>query len=192
MEKKYTAIILSKQSDRTVRTGVGRFAYVHLDEAYAQNPQDKPKYSLTFMFDKNDKQALKVLEEAIENATQKGIEKFGKSFNGKKFHNPINDGDEKEDEEYEGFYYMNIKNTHRPVCYDQKREEMSAEDIYSGCYGRCVVEFYPFNRAGNTGVAASLKSVQFLGDGKPLAGGVKSTAEDFDDDNDGADDGMLD
>ena len=46
---KYTAIMLEKQSDRTVRTGLGRFAYVHLDEAYAQNPGDKPKYSLTFI-----------------------------------------------------------------------------------------------------------------------------------------------
>ena len=186
---KYTAIMLEKQSDRTVRTGLGRFAYVHLDEAYAQNPGDKPKYSLTFMFDKIDKQAKKVYEEAIENATQLGIEKFGKNFNGKKFHNPINDGDEKEDEEYEGMYYMNIKNTRRPVCYDQKREEMSGEDIYSGCYGRCVVEFYPYSRSGNTGVAASLKSVQFLGEGEPLSGGVKSTAADFDDDDE---DGMLD
>ena len=186
---KYTAIILKKQSDRTVRTGIGRFAYVHLDEAYAQNRGDKPKFSLNFLFHETDTQALKLYEEAIENATQKGIDKFGKTFNGKKFHDPINDGDEKEIEEYEGMYYMNIKNTRRPVCYDAKREEMSAEDIYSGCFGRCVVEFYPYSRSGNTGVAVSLKSVQFLGDGEPLSGGMRSTADDFADDDD---DGMLD
>ena len=63
---KYTAIVLEKQSNRTVRTGLGRFAYVHLDEAYAQNPGDKAKFSLTFMFDKTDKQARKVYEEALE------------------------------------------------------------------------------------------------------------------------------
>ncbi len=174
MEATFVAKLLAPTS---ARTGRGRLSYVHLDKAHAQNPNDEPKFSLSFLFPKDDKKALSVLEEAIDNATQKGVEKFGKAF--KNIRTPINDGDQKEDDAYEGMFYINAKNSRRPAVYDENRDEMEAEDIYSGCYGRCVIDFYPYSRNGNNGVAASLKSVQFLGDGEAFAGSGRASADDF-------------
>lgn len=176
----YNAKLLTSNS---VRTGKGRLSYVHLDKPFAQNPNDTPKYSLAFIFDKDDKQAKKIIDAAIEAAEQKGVEKFGKAF--KNIHNPINDGDSKDDEAYAGQYYINAKNTRRPGLFGADREDIDAEDIYSGCYARCVLQFYPYSRNGNNGVAASLTSVQFLEDGEAFAGG-RASANDF------ADDDMLD
>ena len=180
MQAKYVAKLLSSTS---ARTGKGLISYAHIDKAYAQNPNDEPKFSLSFIFDKSDTKAKKVLDQAIEAAEQKGVEKFGKSF--KNVHLPINDGDEKDDDAYQGKWYINAKNTRRPGVYDADREEMDPEDIYSGCYARIVVDFFPYCRNGNSGVAASLKSIQFLEDGEPLAGG-RATAADFADDDDEA------
>lgn len=183
------AKLLGDANSTTARTGKGRLGYVHVDKPFAQNPNDEGKYSLCFMFSKDDKQAKKVLDAAIENAEQRGVEKFGKSF--KNVHNPINDGDDKDDEIYENMYYINAKNSRHVPCYDQDREEMEPEDVYSGCEGRIVVQFYPYSRNGNNGVAASLQSIQFLGDAEPFAG-RRASASDFEDDEDEDTSSMLD
>lgn len=182
------AKLLGESDSTTARTGRGRLGYVHVDKPFSTKPNEEGKYSLCFMFSKDDKQAKKVLDQAIENAEQRGVEKFGKAF--KNVRNPINDGDEKDDEIYENMYYINAKNSRKVACYDQDREEMEPEDIYSGCVGRCVIQFYPYSSNGNVGVAASLQSVQFLGDGEPFAG-RRASASDFEDDEDDAS-GMLD
>ena len=59
---------------------------------------------------------------------------------------------------------------------------MDREEVYSGCYCRFSVNFYPFSASGNNGVAVGLNNVQKVGDGERLAG--RSRAED-----DFADDG---
>lgn len=48
--------------------------------------------------------------------------------------------------------------------------------IYSGCFVRASINFYPFIAKGLRGVAAGLNNLQFWGDGDPLSG--RARAED--------------
>ena len=160
----------------TVRTGKGRVNYPYLAQPHAYNAKDREVYSMTFLFDKNDQHSKDILDKAIKNAVDKGIERYGPQFTN--IRNPINDGDDKGDESYHDQWYINAKNPRRPAIYDENREEMDPEDIYSGCYVRCVMEFYPYSFTGNNGIAASLRSVQFLEDGNLLYVIPRSSADD--------------
>ena len=53
--------------------------------------------------------------------------------------------------------------------------------MYSGCYCRFSLNFYPFSVRGNKGVAAGLNNVQKVCDGERLGGGIRAE-DDFDDD----------
>ncbi|MEG1575014.1 MAG: DUF2815 family protein [Bacteroidales bacterium] len=50
-------------------------------------------------------------------------------------------------------------------------------ELYSGCYARASINFYPFNTNGNRGVAAGLGNVQKWADGEPLNGRVRAEDE---------------
>jgi len=61
---------------------------------------------------------------------------------------------------------------------------LDSTEVYSGCYGRASITFYPFNTNGNRGIACGLQNLQKLADGESLGG--RSRAEDdfeaYDDD----------
>ena len=59
-------------------------------------------------------------------------------------------------------------------------------EVYSGCYGRASVSFFPYAAAGNNGVGCALNHLQKLEDGEPL-GGMSRAEDDFADDDDMAD-----
>ena len=99
---------------------------------------------------------------------------------------PLNDGDKKRpnDPAYAGSYYINAKNSEQPKLFGMDGEEvMSRSELYSGCYARCKVTFYCYNRNGNKGIACSLLGLRKAADGKPLGGSI-CTADDFDVDED--------
>ena len=58
---------------------------------------------------------------------------------------------------------------------------LDQEEIYSGCYCRFSLMFYPFSTNGNNGVAVGLNNLQKVSDGERLAGGSKAE-DDFNDD----------
>ena len=55
---------------------------------------------------------------------------------------------------------------------------INQSDVYSGCYARVCVNFFPYNSNGKRGVGIGLQAVQKLEDGEPLGGRV-SAAEAF-------------
>lgn len=57
---------------------------------------------------------------------------------------------------------------------------LDREEVYSGCYCRFSVTFYPFSGMQN-GVAAGLNNIQKVAEGERLSGG-SSAENDFDDD----------
>ena len=60
---------------------------------------------------------------------------------------------------------------------------MDKDEFYSGCYGRASINFYPFDAAGNKGIAVGLNNLQKMEDGERLAGG-SSAEDDFGSDED--------
>ena len=137
--------------------------------------------------------AEKEIKAAIDAAVQDGI---SSKWGGKKPANlkqPLRDGDaERADEapEYEGMYFLNCNSTQKPGIVDKDLNEiLDPDEVYSGCWGRASINFFPFNTNGNKGVGVGLNNIQKLKDDDRL-GAARASAEsdfggdDFEDDED--------
>jgi len=194
--KKKTRAPARIKNDTEVITGVVRLSYVHLFEPWAGD-NGKLKYSTAILIDKNDESTLSCIKQAVENAIEKGKSKL--AANGKTPKNlktPLNDGDAKhpDKEEYEGMFFLNASNEARPEIIErdfvdgepvrirEPYDDDGEPTVYSGCYARVKLNFYPFNTNGNRGVACSLKAVQKWKDGEALDGSSGSAKDFFEDD----------
>ena len=94
---------------------------------------------------------------------------------------PLRDGDidRPDDPNYTNAYFVNANSNERPGVVDRRRVPITDPlEVYSGCYVRASITFYPFNTNGNRGIAAGLGNIQKLRDGEPL-GGKANAAEEF-------------
>ncbi|MCZ8518865.1 DUF2815 family protein [Paenibacillus caseinilyticus] len=171
--------------DTKVITGKVRFSYVHVFKPQAMEDGQDPKYSVTLLIPKSDKDTLKKIQAATNAAIEAGKSKWGGKIppNLKK---PLRDGDAEKDTEmypeYAGHYFLNCSSKQKPGIVDRDRNEiLDSTEVYSGCYGRVSLNFYTFDAKGNRGVAAGLNNLQKLHDGDYL-GGRSSAADDFGDD----------
>jgi len=161
-----------------VITGKCRASYVHIFEPHSTNGSE-PKYSISIIIPKSDADTIGKIRAAIEEAKQSGISKW----NGKLPPNlklPLRDGDEErpDDPAYADSYFINCNSVEKPGIVDRKRVPITDPTvIYSGCYIRVSINFYPFNTNGNRGVGAGLGNVQFWCDGDPLNGRVRAEDE---------------
>ena len=172
-----------------VITGKVRASFVHVFEPQSINGSE-PKYSCSLIIPKSDTVTVGKIREAIEQAKQEGVPKWG----GKIPPNlklPLRDGDvdRPEDPSYADSYFINATSQEQPGVVDRKRVKITDPlTIYSGCYIRASINIYPFNANGNRGIAAGLSNIQFWEDGEPLNGRVRAEDE-FDAlDDDDADD----
>ena len=172
-----------------VITGKVRASFVHVFEPQSINGSE-PKYSCSLIIPKSDTMTVGKIREAIEQAKQEGVPKWG----GKIPPNlklPLRDGDvdRPEDPPYADSYFINATSQEQPGVVDRRRVKITDPlEIYSGCYIRASINIYPFNANGNRGIAAGLSNIQFWEDGEPLNGRVRAEDE-FDAlDDDDADD----
>ena len=175
---------MSKEVNSTkVVTGKVRFSYVNIFKA--RSFQQGEKYSICLLINKKDKATLSKIKAAIEAAKKQGIaDKWG----GKLPANlklPLRDGDAEradEAEEYEGMFFLNANSNQKPGIVDADLNEvLDPTEVYSGCYGRASINFFPFNSNGNKGIAVGLNNVQKLEDGEPLGASRASAEDDFSD-----------
>lgn len=178
-----------KNTDTKVVTGRVRFSYANVFEPRAVEEGQEPKYSVSILIPKTDTQTLAKIEKAIEAAKAQGLSLWG----GKVPPNlklPLRDGDEDrpDDPAYAGHYFINATSKSKPGIVDANLNPiLDSTEFYSGCYGRASINFYPFNKAGNKGVAAGLNNLQKLADGDFL-GGRSRPEDDFEPVLDDADD----
>lgn len=186
------------KGDTKVVTGLVRLSYAHVFEPKSIKGSD-PKYSVSLIIPKSDKQMVKVIEEAINNAKDLGKSKWGGKIPAN-LKLPLRDGDEDhpEDEAYADSYFVNASTNTAPKVVGTEKDkktgkavELGSDDVYSGCYARVSVNFYPFNVNGNKGIACGLNSIQKIDDGEPLAGASGAPEEDYDFDEVDADDDFL-
>ena len=164
-----------------VVTGEVRLSYAHLFEPQSIQGS-KPKYSVSLIIPKSDRETIGKIERAIDAAIEAGIGKFGgKRPNKAALKLPLRDGDtERDDEAYAGCFFVNANSTLPPEVVDQDLNPvLSPAEVYSGCYARVSLSFYALNTNGNRGIACGLGNVQKLRDGEPLGGGRTSAADDF-------------
>lgn len=161
-----------------VITGKVRFSYLHVWEPTAIGDDGDPKYSVSLIIPKSDKETIKAIKDAIEAAKEQGKNsKFGGKIPAS-LKLPLRDGDEErpDDEAYQNSYFVNASAKTKPGIVDRNcKPILDQDEVYSGCYGRASITFYPFNTSGNKGIACGLNHIMKTHDGEMLGG--KSTAE---------------
>ena len=163
-----------------VVTGKVRLSYAHVWEPASIN-DSKPKYSVSLIIPKSDKETIKKINAAVDAAIEEGIAKFGgKKPNRAALKLPLRDGDtEREDEAYKNSFFVNANSTTAPQIVDRAVNPiLDREEVYSGCYARVSVNFYAYNTNGNRGIACGLGNIQKVADGEPL-GGRSNAKDDF-------------
>lgn len=175
-----------------ITTGRVRFSYLNAFQPKAINGGAE-KYSTMLIIPKSDTFTLNKIKEAMQAARDAWV------ANGKKLpaqlKSTLHDGDgvtpnsgEEYGPECKGCYVINVSSNRKPVViYADKTPITDESEIYSGCYGRAIINFYVYDNQGNKGVSAGLMGLMKLSDGEALGGGRVSDS-DWDDDWDDSDD----
>lgn len=147
-------------------------SYVNVFEPYVDpKGKDKPKYKCLLLIDKDDKASVAKIKNAIKAVEEKMItEKYAGKAPKKKISNTFGDGDEDKDgEEYENRYYINVSKHVKPAIVDRRlRPITDTEEVYSGCVANVCIEFYYYWMDESKGITASLEAIQKISDGAPL------------------------
>lgn len=162
-----------------VVTGKVRFSYLHVFEPNSINGGE-PKYSVSLIIPKSDRDTISKIENAIEIAKEAGKAKWGGRIPSN-IKMPLRDGDEErpDDDNYANSFFINANCKIKPgLVYKNGAPIEDETDLYSGCYGRASITFYAFNSNGNKGIACGLNNLMKLEDGESLGGRV-SAERDF-------------
>lgn len=184
---------MNDNTNTRVKIGEVRLSYCHLFQPEAVADGGEKKYSVSLLIPKSNTKLVEEIKAGIKAAFMSGV---ASKFGGKQpapgtWKNPLRDGDAErpDDDTYEGCWFINATSRTKPgivkimkVNGEKKLVEVTDEDeVYSGCYGVVSVNFFPFNNAGNKGVAAGLNNVLKTKDGDYL-GGRTSAQSEFGDD----------
>lgn len=157
-------------------------SYVNVFQPYIdpKEPTAKGKYKCLLLIDKDDTASVSKIRAAIKAVEAKMItEKYAGKEPKKAIPNTFRDGDEDKDgEEYENRFYINVSKTRKPAIVDRKLKPiLDPEEVYSGCTANVAIEFYYYWLDNSKGISASLEAVQKISDGEPL-GASRVRAED--------------
>ena len=172
-------------TETTVTTDRARLSFTHLFEPYANNPAQEAKYSVTVLVPKSDIATKQRIDAAITAAKQQGVSKCWNGVMPPVVATAVHDGDgvrpngEPFGEECRGHWVFTASSKQAPQVVDLNLNPIiNQTDVYSGCYARVCVNFFPYNSNGKRGVGIGLNAVQKLEDGEPLGGRI-SAAEAF-------------
>lgn len=164
-----------------VITNKVRFSYVNIFRSRAFREGQDAKFSICLLIPKEDKAGLAKIQRAIDEAVQEGISSKWGGKQPKNLKLPLRDGDlERADEapEYEGMMFLNAHSDSKPGIIDKDLNEiLDPDEVYSGCWGRASINFFPYDSHGNRGVGVGLNNIQKLKDGERL-GAARAAAED--------------
>ena len=172
-------------SSTKVITGLVRFSYVNIFRSRAFREGQDAKYSICLLIPKTDKATLDKIQNAMDTAIEQGVTSKWGGKTPKNLKLPLRDGDEEradEAPEYAGMMFLNANSNQKPGIIDRDRNEiLDDEEVYSGCWGRASINFYPFDSNGNRGVGVGLNNIQKIKDGERLGAARASAEADFDD-----------
>lgn len=184
-------------STTQITTGKVRFSYCNLFEPRAVQEGQEPKYSVTLLIPKSDKATLAKINEAVKAAKADYAQKHGGKPLPANCKTTLHDGDgerpsgDEFGEECKGHYVITVSSKKKPVLVDANKLPITEEsELYSGCYGRAIINFYGFDTQGNKGISAGLNGIMKLHDGEPLGGGIVQDS-DWDDGWEDTDDELL-
>ena len=181
-------------ADTSVKTGKVRLSYFKAYEGEL-NDDGVMVYPTSILIPKSDKETIKKVQAATEAAIEEGKTKFWNGKIPKNLKTPLRDGDDErpEDEAYEGHFFLNAKSSKRkpgiakPIGKNADgtvkfQEITDSTEIYSGCYAKVSLNFFPFNAKGNAGVGVGLNNIVKVQDGEALGGVAPNLEAEFADD----------
>ena len=185
-------MITPQVKENKVIFGPCRLSYTHVFNRY--NPdgdQADGKYMTNVLIPKDEKETIEAINKAIAEAKKQAIVSKWGGKKPKKLDMPLRDGDEKDDENYEGHLFVNAKSNTRPGIVDRKKVPIvDEEEVYSGVWAIVSVTFFGYDKNGNKGVACGLNNIMKFKDDEHFGGRV-SAESDFGDVDLGDDDDDL-
>lgn len=184
-------------ADGTIFIEWVRFSYPHLAKAWKKaGDEGKPKFSVVSLLGKKTHAAaIELVQERIDQLLAEN--KVKKLKSDRIF---MRDGDDSDQEEYEGFMTINAREERRPPLRDRRNEVVDPEDadevFRPGFWGAVLIRPWWMNNDWGKRVNAGLSSVQFLmkdeefGEGRLSDDDLDDTFRAHDDDDD--DDGSVD
>lgn len=168
-----------------------RFSYPHLDKPWKKKGDEgKAKYSIVSLVGKKTHEAaIDLIQGRIDELLKEN--KIKKLKSDRLF---LRDGDDAEQEEYEGFMTINAREERRPPLRDRRNEVIDPEDagdvFRPGFWGAVLIRPWFQNNDWGKRVNAGLSSVQFLlkdeefGEGRLSEEDLDDTFRSHDDDDD--------
>ncbi len=183
-------MITPQVKENKVIFGPCRLSYTHVFNRY--NPdgdQADGKYMTNVLIPKDEKETIEAINKAIAEAKKQAIVSKWGGKEPKKLDMPLRDGDEKDDENYEGHLFVNAKSNTRPGIVDRKKVPIvDEEEVYSGVWAIVSVTFFGYDKNGNKGVACGLNNIMKFKDDEHFGGRVSAESDfgdvNLDDDDD--------
>ena len=154
-------------------------------KAFAGN-EDAAKYSATFLIPKTDEKTIqKIKAEIVIIAKNKWADKSKQVLDVllQQGRTCLRDGDDKGD--YDGFsdcFYVSASNAAKPIVLGRDKQPL-AEDSgkpHAGCMVNASIEVWAQDNKFGKRINASLRGVQFAGDGDAFSGSAPASADEFD------------
>lgn len=181
-----------------ITTGKVRLSYCYLFTPRESQDGGEAKYSVTCLIRKSDTATLAKINTAIEAAKKAFLAKNPGVKLPPQIKSTLHDGDgirengEPFGDECKGHYVITVSSSQQPVLVDANKLPITdPRELYSGCYGRVILNFYVYKYMGRCGISAALNGVMKLHDGEPLGGGIVVTDADWDDDWEDTEDDLL-
>ena len=172
-------MITPQVKENKVIFGPCRLSYTHVFNRY--NPdgdQADGKYMTNVLIPKDEKETSEAINKAIAEAKKQAIVSKWGGKEPKKLDMPLRDGDEKDDENYEGHLFVNAKSNTRPGIVDRKKVPIvDEEEVYSGVWAIVSVTFFGYDKNGNKGVACGLNNIMKFKDDEHFGGRVSAESD---------------
>lgn len=181
---------MSNQYQTAVTTGKVRLSYCNIFQP-REDMSGKKKYSVTLLIPKTDTATLQKINDAIQAATQKGMDGTWGGAMPPQLPIPLHDGDgvkengEAYGDECKGHWVItaSANENHPPEVVDQNLNKILDQTaVYSGCYAHVYINFYPYG-GGTTGfrkgIGCGLGPIQKVADGEALGGSAPSASSVF-------------
>lgn len=145
-------------------------------------PDEEGVFRTSVLIPKEDKNLIKQIEDAIDEAKEYGK---GAKWGGKIPHKlkiAFHDGDDSDLEKYpenEGHMILNARSKKKVGLVDTDRQPiLDASEIYSGCWAYISVTSFAYNNESK-GVSFFLNNIMKARDDEPFGGGASTPDEDF-------------
>lgn len=172
-------MITPQVKENKVIFGPCRLSYTHVFNRY--NPdgdQADGKYMTNVLIPKDEKETIEAINKAIAEAKKQAIVSKWGGKEPKKLDMPLRDGDDKDDENYEGHLFVNAKSNTRPGIVDRKKVPIvDEEEVYSGVWAIVSVTFFGYDKNGNKGVACGLNNIMKFKDDEHFGGRVSAESD---------------